>query len=79
MIEKLVTNATPHRFSQFIWQALDGLYAQKRRIVCELSAFIGRKDAQPRKEKNSLNSSHSSSAGIWYNAAMCEISHRRGF
>lgn len=78
-MEKLETNASPHRFSQIIWQALDGLYAHKRHIVCVLSAFIGRKDGQPRKEKNILNSSNSSSAGIWYNAAMREISHRRGF
>ena len=79
MIEKLVTNATPHRFSQFAWQVLYGLYAQKRRIVRRLAAYIGREDTQPRKEKNSLNSSHSSSTGIWYNAAIREISHRRGF
>jgi hypothetical protein len=79
LIEKLETNTTPRCFSQFVWQALDGLYAQKRRIVCGLSACIGRKDAQPRKEKNSLNIPHSSSAGIWYNAAMREISQRRGF
>jgi len=79
LIEKLETNATPRCFSQFVWQVLDGLYAQKRRIVRWLAACIGREDAQPRKEKNSLNISHSSSAGIWYNAAMREISHRRGF
>ena len=79
MIEKLETNATPHRFSQFVWQALDGLFAQKRRIVRGLAAYLVRKDARPRKEKNSVNISRSSSAGIWHNAAMREISHRRGF
>ena len=79
MIEKLETNAAPRGLSQLVWQVLDGLYAQKRRIVRGLSACIGRKDARPRKEKISLNISRSSSTGIWYNAAMREISHRRGF
>ncbi|NLC13193.1 MAG: hypothetical protein GX768_04015 [Chloroflexi bacterium] len=79
MIEKLETSATPRCFSQFVWQVLDGLCAQKRRIVRGLSACIGRKDAQPRKKKISMNFSRSSSTGIWYNAAMREISHRRGF
>ncbi len=78
-MEKLETNATLRCLGQFVWQILDGLYAQKRRIVRWLSACIGRKDAQPRKEKNGLSISHSSSTGIWYNAAMREISHRRGF
>ena len=79
MIVKLETNAAPRCLSQFVLQALDGLYAQKRRIVRGLRACIGRKDAQPRKEKISLNISRSSSTGIWYNAAMREISHRCGF
>ena len=79
MIEKLVNSTTPHRFNQFIWRALDGLYAQKRRIVRGLRARMGREDAQPRKEKIGLSITRSSSTGIWYNAAMCEISHRRGF
>lgn len=78
-MEKLETNTTPRCFSQFVWQVLDGLYAHKRRFVRGLSACIGREDAPPRKEKISLNISHSSSAGIWYVAAMREISHRRGF
>ena len=79
MIEKLETNAAPRCLSQFVLQVLDGLYAHKRRIVRGLRACVYREDAQPRKEKISLNISRSSSAGIWYNAAMREISHRRGF
>jgi len=79
LIKKLETNATPRFLGQLLWRALDGLYAQKRRIVRGMRACIGQEDARPRKEKLGLNISHSSSTGIWYNAAMREISHRRGF